>query len=157
MYVLKVTIWYQINYWCASPQGRLFLPLPAFLSCLQFFVEGWVCSAVSSQLWQVCCYPCLIHIQAVLLVKIYGCSFPHSEETVSQPIHWYSASYNFLPPLTQCFLSLWYGSYFVDVSIGTGFHNSALVFFFQCFFFLIILFRLTDTYLCIFMKFSMVF
>lgn len=35
--------------------------------------------------------------------------------------------------------------------------QSALVLFFQCFFFLIILFLLTDTYLCIFMKFSMVF
>lgn len=134
MYVLKVTIWYQIKYWCASPQGWLSFPLPAFLSYLQFFVEGWVCSAVSNQLWPVCCYSCLIHIEAVLLVRDYGCSFPHSEETVSQPIHWYSGSYNVLSPLTQCLLNLWWGSYFLDVTIGTWFHNSVLVFFFQSFF-----------------------
>lgn len=108
-----------------EPIGVLFLgktlPLSEFFSCLSFFVLDWGPKRLPPFMLAFLFVSfCSDLIYATILVKLYGYSFWHCQGQTPQS----SGSNHLSPFFPQWSLSFRYRRCIVDVSIGTGLHNS---------------------------------
>lgn len=70
-----LTIWHWVTNWYALPWVSPFLLLSAFLSCLHLFVGLSLCGCFMFALACLLLLSCSAHVEAVMLVRCYGCSF----------------------------------------------------------------------------------
>jgi len=123
-YVFKDDHWALDNQLICSSLAKITSATPSCPQLPILFVELRPCGLFpvhfEHALWY--CF-CSVHVWAVTLVRLYRGSFWRSLETQSHHNRWSSGFYNPPAHLLQQLLSE--PEYFLNVSIGTGFQDSA--------------------------------